>query len=121
MAATLRQDQPTNGDAPPAGGDQQAESGGRLVVYGDSDFASNARLSLLGNRDLFLNTVQWLVQDEKFITERPRDATIQQKISTLVLTTEQTRQLFLITIIAEPGAILLLGMLVSIYRRRHRR
>lgn len=121
VAAMLRQDQPTNGDAPPAGGDQQAESGGRLVVYGDSDFASNARLSLLGNRDLFLNTVQWLVQDEKFITERPRDATIQQKISTLVLTTEQTRQLFLITIVAEPGAILLLGMLVSIYRRRHRR
>lgn len=121
VAAMIRQDQPTNGDAPPAGGDQRAESGGRLVVYGDSDFASNARLSLLGNRDLFLNTVQWLVQDEKFITERPRDATIQQKISTLVLTTEQTRQLFLITIVAEPGAILLLGMLVSIYRRRHRR
>lgn len=121
VAAMLRQNQPTNGGAPPAGGDQQAESGGRLVVYGDSDFASNARLSLLGNRDLFLNTVQWLVQDEKFITERPRDATIQQKISTLVLTTEQTRQLFLITIVAEPGVILLLGMLVSIYRRRHRR
>ena len=112
-------DQATNGAAPPA--DVDAEPGGRLVVYGDSDFASNARLSLLGNRDLFLNTVQWLVQDEKFITERPRDATIQQKISTLVLTTEQTRQLFLITIVAEPGVILLLGMLVSIYRRRHRR
>ena len=112
-------DQPTNGNMPPASAD--AEPGGRLVVYGDSDFASNARLSLLGNRDLFLNTVQWLVQDEKFITERPRDATIQQKISTLVLTTEQTRQLFLITIVAEPGAILLLGALVALYRRRHRR
>ena len=121
VAATMGQDQPTNGSAPPTGGDSQAENAARLVVYGDSDFASNARLSLLGNRDLFLNTVQWLVQDEKFITERPRDASIQRKISTLVLTTEQTRQLFLITIVAEPGVILLLGALVSIYRRRHRR
>ena len=121
VAATLRQNQPTNGDTPPAGGDQPAEPSARLVVYGDSDFASNSRLSLLGNRDLFLNTVQWLVQDEEFITERPRDASIQQKISTLVLTTEQTRQLFLIAIVAEPGMILLLGVLVSIYRRRHRR
>ena len=121
VAVTLSRDQPTNGDAPPADGDRQAEPGARLVVYGDSDFASNSRLSLLGNRDLFLNTVQWLVQDEKFITERPRDASIQRKISTLVLTAEQTRQLFLITIVAEPGMILLLGMLVSIYRRRHRR
>ncbi len=130
VAATIRRDQqgslspsdqPTNGNAPPTGGDQPAAHAARLVVYGDSDFASNSRLSLLGNRDLFLNTVQWLVQDEKFITERPRDASIQRKISTLVLTAEQTRQLFLITIVAEPGVILLLGVLVSIYRRRHRR
>ena len=121
VAATIRPDQPTNGNTPPATGEDTPEQLARLVVYGDSDFASNARLSLLGNRDLFLNTVQWLVQDEKFITERPRDASIQRKISTLVLTTEQTRQLFLITIVAEPGVILLLGLLVSIYRRRHRR
>ena len=130
VAATIRPDQrasmkqpaqPANGGAPAASGETTSEQVARLVVYGDSDFASNARLSLLGNRDLFLNTVQWLVQDEKFITERPRDASIQQKISTLVLTAEQTRQLFLITIIAEPGVILLLGTLVSIYRRRHRR
>ena len=130
VAATIRlgrqgnmeqSDQPTNGGTPAASEDTTPEQVARLVVYGDSDFASNARLSLLGNRDLFLNTVQWLVQDEKFITERPRDASIQRKISTLVLTAEQTRQLFLITIVAEPGVILLLGTLVSIYRRRRRR
>ncbi len=121
VAATMRRDPPTNGNPPATRGDLVAEPGARLVVYGDSDFASNARLSLLGNRDLFLNTVQWLVQDEQFITERPRDASLQRKISTLVLTTEQTRQLFLLTVVAEPGVILLLGLLVSLYRRRHRR
>lgn len=93
----------------------------RLVVYGDSDFASNARLSLLGNRDLFLNTVQWLVKDEAFITERPRDASIQGKISSLVLTAEQTRRLFYVAILVQPGAILLIGGLVAYARRRHRR
>jgi len=125
VAATINLDHSTNGNG--AGGndatpkdEQTPEQVARLVVYGDSDFASNARLSLLGNKDLFLNTVQWLVRHEKFITRRPKD-TRQSKISALVLTAEQTRQLFLLAIVAEPGFILIMGGLVSVYRRRHRR
>ena len=128
VAATIHVDHATHADGadgadgndPTAKNEQTPEQVARLVVYGDSDFATNARLSLLGNKDLFLNTVQWLVRHEQFITQRPKD-TRQPKISALVLTAEQTRQLFLLAIVVEPGLILIMGALVSVYRRRHRR
>jgi ABC-type uncharacterized transport system involved in gliding motility auxiliary subunit len=46
----------------------------RVVVYGDSDFAANATLALQGNRDLFMNTIGWLSQQENLIAIRPKEA-----------------------------------------------
>jgi ABC-type uncharacterized transport system involved in gliding motility auxiliary subunit len=46
----------------------------RVVVFGDSDFAANATLSIQGNRDLFMNTVGWLSQQENLIAIRPKEA-----------------------------------------------
>jgi hypothetical protein len=37
-----------------------APRGGRLVVVGDADFASDAYIDLLGNRTLAMNAVAWL-------------------------------------------------------------
>ena len=45
----------------------------RVAAIGDSDFASNAYLGVQGNRDLFVNTVNWLAQQENLISIRPRD------------------------------------------------
>ena len=45
----------------------------RLVVFGDSDFATNRWLVQLGNLDLFVNSVNWLAQQEDLISIRPRD------------------------------------------------
>ena len=45
----------------------------RIVVFGDSDFVANGYLGIPGNRDLFLNTVNWLAQQENLISIRPRD------------------------------------------------
>jgi len=90
----------------------------RIVVYGDSDFASNARLSLLGNKDLFLNTVQWLAGDEQLITERPKDEETAPKLSNVYLTARESRKLFWISAVIEPTLILLIGAAISIYRKR---
>ena len=38
-----------------------------MVVIGDRDFASNRLLEALYNRDLFMNAVRWLANDEKRI------------------------------------------------------
>ena len=46
----------------------------RVVVFGDSDFASNAAAGVAGNRDLFMNTVGWLSQQENLISVRPKEA-----------------------------------------------
>ncbi|MFH1465936.1 MAG: Gldg family protein [Pseudomonadota bacterium] len=51
-----------------------ARAGGRLVVFGDAGFASNAHLLDGLNMDLLLNSVAWSVDEEDQITLRPRDA-----------------------------------------------
>jgi ABC-type uncharacterized transport system involved in gliding motility auxiliary subunit len=47
----------------------------RLVVIGDSDFASNRAFGFQRNGDLFLNSINWLAQDEDLIAIRPKSAT----------------------------------------------
>lgn len=45
----------------------------RLVVIGDSDFAANGSVGFGGNRDLFMNALNWLAGAESLISVRPRD------------------------------------------------
>ena len=46
----------------------------RVVAVGDSDFAANGALGIQGNRDLFMNTIGWLSQQENLISIRPKEA-----------------------------------------------
>ena len=48
---------------------------GRFVVYGSSSWAANSILGIppLGNRDLALNTFNWLTSDEDLISIRPKE------------------------------------------------
>ena len=43
---------------------------GRVVAFGDADFASNTFLQIQGNRDFFLNAVAWLAEDADLISIR---------------------------------------------------
>jgi ABC-type uncharacterized transport system involved in gliding motility auxiliary subunit len=43
----------------------------RAVIFGDSDFASDAYLRIGGNRDLAMNLVQWLAGQDAKISIRP--------------------------------------------------
>lgn len=93
--------------------------GGRLFVVGDSDFASDAYIDLLGNRDLFLNSISWLTDEEALIARRPREiAEIARPLSPLVMTERQAHVLFLIAVIVQPGLLILLGAVVVVVRRR---
>ena len=44
------------------------------MLLGDSDFAGNEFVNLLGNRDFFLNTLSWLAEEENLIAVRPRES-----------------------------------------------
>jgi gliding motility-associatede transport system auxiliary component len=46
----------------------------RVAVIGDADFAANAYLGIQGNRDMFMNTLGWLSQQENLIAIRPKEA-----------------------------------------------
>jgi len=54
--------------------EEKKEKEGRVVVYGDTDFASNYLIGAGFNQDLFMNTVAWLAKDADTISIRPKDA-----------------------------------------------
>ena len=102
---------PPPADGKPADAPKPAET--RLVAIGDSDFASNAALGVSGNRDLFLNTINWLAQQENLIAIRPRDPEDRR----ITLTADQERRIFFLTVLIVPGLVLLAGV-QTWWRRR---
>ncbi|MGD9612242.1 MAG: hypothetical protein AB7V22_05000, partial [Kiritimatiellia bacterium] len=85
----------------------------RLVVVGDSDFASNGGL-MGANADFFLNAVRWLLECEGGFAAVP--AAFEEL--RLVLDARQLRQLFWIAGVALPGGVALLGLWAAWRRRR---
>jgi ABC-type uncharacterized transport system involved in gliding motility auxiliary subunit len=93
--------------------------GARVVVVGDADFACDGYIDELGNRDLVLNSISWLTDEEALIARRPRDvAEIARPLSPLVLTEREADALFIATVIVEPALLLLIGGVVVTVRRR---
>lgn len=72
-ADASKADGPSKTDAPKDSGIGSKET--RLVVVGSVDFASNAGAQAAEHRDLFMNIVNYLTQDEDFISIRPKDPT----------------------------------------------
>jgi len=87
----------------------------RVVAIGDSDFATNAALGIQGNRDLFMNIVNWLAQQENLIAIRPKDAADRR----LTITADQMKILTLMAIVFVPAAVLGVGVFAW-WRRRER-
>jgi len=87
---------------------------GRLVVYGDTEFANNSFLDLMGNRDLALNSVSWLAEEEDLVSIRARQRTNQP----LMLQPTQAALAFWLPVVVWPLALAVLGTIVVIRRRR---
>jgi ABC-type uncharacterized transport system involved in gliding motility auxiliary subunit len=96
-----------------AGGAAGQAKDARLVVIGNSSFAANQWAGLQRNSDLFLNTVNWLAQDEDLISIRPKSATNRR----VILTETQQRELFWLSLIFLPGIVIVSGALLWIRRR----
>lgn len=96
-----------------AGEEQPKKPETRLAAIGDSDFASNAYLGVQGNRDLFMNTVNWLAQQESQIAIRPRDAADRR----ITLTENTSKLMFWLSIVIVPLAVFGAGVF-SWWRRR---
>jgi ABC-type uncharacterized transport system involved in gliding motility auxiliary subunit len=85
----------------------------RIVVYGTSNLASNQFLNIQGNRDLFLNTVSWLAEQEDQISIRPKET----KSTPVFLTAQQGWLSFLLPVVILPGLVLAGGVVAAVRRR----
>jgi ABC-type uncharacterized transport system involved in gliding motility auxiliary subunit len=86
----------------------------RLVVIGDSDFIIDAQLGNVGNRDLLLGAVHWLIDQEQLIGISPKAL---ESIK-LNLTGGQLTNLFWISFLGLPMGFALLGVGVWFLRRQ---
>lgn len=100
-------------DAPAGAAPDAPKPETRVLVAGDSDFASNGVLGFQGNRDFFSNSVNWLAQQEDLISIRPRDAEDRR----IQLTADQGTRIFYLTVFIIPGLLFLTGIRVW-WRRR---
>ncbi len=85
----------------------------RAVVFGDSDFISNAMLSQ-ANLTLFLGAVNWLLDREALIAIGPKTPQEYR----LVLTPVQLRNVFLGAVLGLPLVVLIFGAWIWWRRRR---
>jgi ABC-type uncharacterized transport system involved in gliding motility auxiliary subunit len=86
---------------------------GRFVVVGCSAWAANSAIRFVGNRDLFLNTLSWLSNDEDLISIRPKDVADKRlEVTRAQLALMRIASQFLI-----PMGVILAGILVWMKRR----
>ncbi len=85
----------------------------RIVIFGDSDFVSNSYYRFSGNRDLFLNSINWLTLEEELISIRPKEEADRR----VNLSAATQRMLFYLIVIVLPFISLLVGAIVW-WRRR---
>ena len=78
------------------------------MVIGDSDFATNNYARIQRNGDLFMNTVNWLAQDEDLIAIRPKSPTDRR----VTMSEGQQTMLFWLTVFLMPLAVIGTGAYV---------
>lgn len=102
----------------PGGRAEETAGGGdglRLVVFGDSTFATDQLLQAnVGNAVLLIDTLNWLAEREDALgipARRPEQVR-------LTLTVSQVRWIFLFVLLVLPGLAVVLGVFVHYRRRR---
>ena len=86
---------------------------GRFVVVGSSDWVTNYALGFGGNRDLVLNMLNWLTNDEDLISIRPKDPEDRR----IQLTRSQMLVVRSVSQFLIPLGVILMGILVWWKRR----
>lgn len=89
----------------------EQEPKGRMVVVGDSDFASNVLFRT--NRDFLLNCVNWTCQESDLISIRPK----QDQGQPIFMTGLQQRLIFWVPVIIIPLLVAVIGFMVYLTRR----
>jgi len=89
---------------------------GRLIVLGDSDFATNGFVDYLGNRDLLVNSVNWLAREESLIAARAQQKEAGRE--QFFVTETQGRMAFWLAAVVQPAIFFAFGIYAFVRRRR---
>lgn len=86
----------------------------RVAVVGDADFGTNSVLGIQGNKDMFMNIVGWLSQQENLISVRPKEPSDRR----ITLTATQQNWIVATAMLLVPGAVFFLGIVTWARRNR---
>ena len=86
---------------------------GKILVTGDSDFASN-KFMKAGNKDFLLNMLNWLAEEHVLISVRKKEP----GMTPLLLTPVQGKIVFWLSVVIVPSLLLVAGLGVTARRRR---
>lgn len=114
---TVRYDPKTDQRGPlPLGVAAEKKSGAtdaRLVVIGNSEFATNQWVGQQRNGDLFFNAINWLTEEENLISIRPKEAANRR----VTLTEAQQRELSWFSMVFLPLIVIIGGIYIWVKRR----
>ena len=85
----------------------------QILVMGDSDFAASGYIRNSGNKDLFLNIVNWLAEEEDMITIRPKEIDDRR----VNLTAKDSKIILYVSVFALPLLVVIAGVFVYFKRR----
>ncbi|MBI5950918.1 MAG: Gldg family protein [Chloroflexi bacterium] len=94
---------------------ENSATGGRVVVFGNSIFATNDGFDALGNGNIFINSVDWAAEQEDLINLTPRDQTMRtfmppKNFGFLVM--------IITTVLVLPGLVVFAGVTAWLGRRK---
>jgi ABC-type uncharacterized transport system involved in gliding motility auxiliary subunit len=88
---------------------------GRIMAYGNAQFANNFFIEFLGNKDLFANSVAWLVRDPEGVARRnPRQL---PGVNQFFLSEEDGVRIFWTSAVLLPASFALVGVALVVRRR----
>ncbi len=94
--------------------DYRTATASKILVFGDADFMGNAYLPFGGNKDLIINSINWMLGQEQMISIRPKVV----EISEVVIDENAANRIFTFCVIVSPMLIVILGGFVFMLRRR---
>jgi hypothetical protein len=106
---------PSTSPSPSPGAEEVKKPEGRVAVFGDADFASNALVGAQGNENFLLNVVAWLSEDADLISIKPRDP--EDHRLTILPGSFQWTAIWMTGLFFLPGLFVVLGV-ANWWRRR---
>lgn len=87
-----------------------------MVVFGDSDFANNFYLNVLGNKDLIISTITWLAEERSTLSISSTKSQ-EGPVSIFQLSAKQDKMIFWAVVVILPGILFIISIFLYIRRR----